>query len=205
MKPKVMILNIFLISLIVCAWNVSQAEDFLRDFALKASGGVLIPNDRHIGTGKEFTAHLEYKNTFYLWGSYDYFTRELGGKKTDPIEIYGIGLGVQNKVLKTIGLDIPILKDINAWANFGYFFPTHYIRGPEFYHEISSNYGGSGGLSLEHKIIDNFSLGINAGYHFLKVNNELKVWDRFGRVINHNIHYKDFEGPLLGVTLKYNF
>lgn len=161
--------------------------------------------DRAIGDAKEFKAQVEYKNTFYLWGSYDNFRREIGGIETDPIEIYGVGFGIQNKILSSVGVKIPILKDITVWANLGYFIPTHFARERPYDHELSSSVGGSAGLSLEHRIIDGLFLGMNVGYQILKMRSELKVRDPEGNIFVDNLHHKDFQGISWGASLRYNF
>ncbi len=194
------------------------------DFSLDAKARIFIPLDDGIQQGEQIQINARYKN-WYLWGSHTSTERRISGQRAGDIDLWAAGLGGQ----------IDILKNLDLWAQVGYYHPQHkgfdgygsggaeplwlywkkwgeehdYDVSPyqHFKHKISGNLGGALGVNLKHHFTNHLFIGLDAGYQFLKLKEQFWAGENGGFDMQYieTREHKNFSGGLLGFTIQYQF
>jgi len=200
------------------------------DVSLTARGGVYLPTDAEMQTGKNIQVDLKWK-VVYLYGSYTDMTRRIAGQQSGQYRLYSVGAG----------LNVPISKYVNVWGQCGYYSPSADMQdagkltvpdgsmgeaqflywrewGNDYNYDVSAysvysykvrgNIGGAVGTDIHYPITKHLEVGVSASYTFLKLPETyyayLPQYSGNGGMIE-TIKDKNLSGFGIGLNLTYRF
>jgi len=216
------------IMVILCLGGTAHASDV----SLTAQGGLYFPTDAQFQQGSHLQLNLNWKNV-YVFGSYTMTERRIAGQRAGAFNILGLGLGLNIPITKNLsmwgqgGYYIPKSGLVGTtqgcnWDDWANFQEVHYLYWNKWgadhqystqgykiyeYRLQTGSMGGAIGINLIQPITKKLSVGVIAGYQFLRFTETFYARN----VSNPSVSYiqtrqdAKLDGCILNVSVTYKF